>query len=256
MNVNAPIVIVTEGGAHVWALVNAVADALGPVTVIREQPESKRGILLARARRLGWVEAIGQLGTMILIRFGKRLFAGRVARIVVENKLMTEPRRDQAIIDIPTANSPEFLRAVEDLRPGVILLAGCRLLRAETLASLKCPVLNYHAGITPKYRGMNGSYWALAQRDPGNFGGTVHLVDTGVDTGAVLRHARGAPSAGDNVMLYALRVAAISREACVDAVRSALAGNLEPIRTDLPSRQWYHPTIWRYLWTGMTRGVW
>ena len=251
-----PIVIVTEGGAHVWAIVNAIADALGPVTVVREQPESKRAILLGRARKLGWIEAMGQLGTMVLIRFGKRLFVGRVARIVVENGLATEPRSGQRIVDVLSANSPDFLRAIETLRPGVILLVGCRLLRRETLSALQCPVLNYHAGITPKYRGMNGSYWALAEGDPFNFGGTVHLVDPGVDTGAVLRHARGRPGPGDNIMLYALRVAAISREACIDAVRSALAGRMEPIATDMPSGQWYHPTIWRYLWIGLSRGVW
>ena len=61
---------------------------------------------------------------------------------------------------------------------------------------MPCPVLNYHAGITPKYRGMNGGYWALATGDAGNFGATVHLVDAGVDTGGVLHQVRGRPGTG------------------------------------------------------------
>ncbi|TIX34518.1 MAG: formyl transferase, partial [Mesorhizobium sp.] len=24
----------------------------------------------------------------------------------------------------------------------------------------------------------------------------------------------------------------------------------------LPSKQWYHPTIWHYLWTGLTKRIW
>lgn len=36
-----PIVVVTEGGSHIWAIVNAVADQLGPVSVVLEAPESK-----------------------------------------------------------------------------------------------------------------------------------------------------------------------------------------------------------------------
>ncbi|TIU59801.1 MAG: formyl transferase, partial [Mesorhizobium sp.] len=61
-----PIVVVTEGGPHIWAIVNAITDRLGPVNVILESPESKKQLLLGRARRQGWLQAIGQLGTMVL----------------------------------------------------------------------------------------------------------------------------------------------------------------------------------------------
>ena len=33
-------------------------------------------------------------------------------------------------------------------------------------------------------------------------------------------------------------------------------GELRVVPNDAPSRQWYHPTIWQYLATGFTRGVW
>lgn len=157
---------------------------------------------------------------------------------------------------MPSANSPECLRAIEDIKPDVILLAGCRMLSRQTLAAIRCPVLNYHAGIAPKYRGMNGGYWALAQGDPENFGATVHLVDAGVDTGAVLHQVRGAPLPGDTLMSYPLRQAALSRGICIAAIEGVLAGKVTPIDPNLPSRQWYHPPIWSYLWTGLTKGVW
>ena len=150
----------------------------------------------------------------------------------------------------------ECRAAIDRLKPAVVMLAGCRLLSRQTLAALPCPVLNYHAGITPKYRGMNGGYWALATGDAGNFGATVHLVDAGVDTGDVLHQVRGKPGHGDNIALYALRLAAMSRETCAKSVEDVLGGRLAPVAPDLPSRQWYHPTIWFYLWTGLTRGVW
>ena len=159
----------------------------------------------------------------------------------------------QKIIHVPSANAPECLQAIADIRPGVVLLAGCRLLSRQTLAKMPCPVLNYHAGITPKYRGMNGGYWALASGDAENFGTTVHLVDAGVDTGGVLQQARGKPEPGDTISSYALRQAAFSRDICVEAVSDALAGKLATIKPDLPSKQWYHPTIWFYLWTGLTK---
>jgi methionyl-tRNA formyltransferase len=117
-------------------------------------------------------------------------------------------------------------------------------------------VLNYHAGIAPKYRGMNGGYWALASGDVENFGTTVHLVDAGVDTGAVLRQARGTPRPGDTISSYALRQAAFSRTICAAAIADALAGKFATFDPKLPSKQWFHPTIWSYVWTGFRRGVW
>ncbi len=178
--------VVTEGGPHVWAIVNAVTDRLGPVTVVLETPESKAQLLRRRSRRLGWFDVAGQVGTMALTRLGKRFLAGRAEKIVAENGLETAPRAGAAIVQVPSANSPEFLQAIEAAAPKVVLLAGCRMLSRKTLAAIPCPVINYHAGITPKYRGMNGGYWALASGDAENFGATVHLVDAGVDTGAVL----------------------------------------------------------------------
>ena len=251
-----PIAIVTGGGPHVWALVNAIADRVGPVSVVLETPESKKQLLLGRARRQGWISAIGQLGTMVLSRLGKRLLTSHAARLIAEEKLEVEPRQDQAIIHVASANGPECLEAIEKIQPGVVLLAGCRMLSKSMLARMPCPVLNYHAGITPKYRGMNGGYWALTSGDPQNFGTTVHLVDAGVDTGAVLKQVYGQPKRGDSISSYALRQAAFSRDICVEAVSDALAGKLTTIDPGLPSQQWYHPTIWFYLWTGLRTGIW
>ena len=60
----------------------------------------------------------------------------------------------------------------------------------------------------------------------------------------------------DTIASYALRQAAFSRDICVEAVANAMAGRLETINPNLPSKQWYHPTIWFYLWTGLTKRVW
>jgi methionyl-tRNA formyltransferase len=250
------ITVVTEGGPHIWAIVNAISRRLGPVAVILETPESKAQLLRRRAHKQGWISVAGQIGTMVLTRVGKRFFSSRADRLIAETGLETAPLSDQMVIHVPTANSPEFLDAIENLKPRVVLLAGCRLLTRETLASIPCPVLNYHAGIAPKYRGMNGGYWALATGDTANFGTTVHLVDAGVDTGGVLRQVRGKPRPGDNIMLYALRQAAFSSDICIAAIEDVLAGKAETIDPGLPSKQWYHPTIWFYLWTGLTRNVW
>lgn len=251
-----PIVFVTEGGEHIWAIINSLTDRFGPISVVLETPYSKRELLTRRAEKLGWVSVAGQLGTMVFIRITKRFLNRGIKRLIAEENLSTKPRSGQEIISVSSANGPELVETVRRLEPTVVFLASCRLLSAKTLAAIPCPVINYHSGINPKYRGMNGGYWALATGDRDNFGSTVHLVDAGVDTGAVLYQSRGKPGKGDTIASYAMRQAAFSRDICARAVEDALADRLTPVDTGLPSRQWYHPTVWQYLWTGIRRGVW
>jgi methionyl-tRNA formyltransferase len=250
------ICVVTAGGPYPWIIVNALTDHFGPVAVIRERPEPMGAFLRRRARREGWVSVAGQTATMALGKLGKKRIAARIAAIERAEGLESAPRPGQAIADVPSVNDPAFLDAVAGIAPDVVLLAGCRMMRAEVLAKLACPVLNYHAGITPAYRGMNGGYWALATGDRANFGATVHLVDAGVDTGGVVRQVTGAPEPGDSMLTYAHRLAALARPICIEAVEEALAGELAPRSPEGPSRQWTTPPIWRYLWTGVRKGVW
>jgi folate-dependent phosphoribosylglycinamide formyltransferase PurN len=250
------ICVVTAGGPYPWIITNALGKEFGPITVILEEPEPRSAFLKRRARKIGWFATAGQFGTMLLVRLGKKLFDKRIERIVAENELEEEPWPEHPIVRVNSVNSDEFLAAVRRLDPKVVFLNGCRIVKPDILSAIKCPVLNYHAGVNPQYRGMNGGYWALASGDAGNFGTTVHLVDPGVDTGGTLYQARTTPAANDNIMTYAHRLAAASRGICVQAVRDALEGKLRPVTIDAPSRQWYHPTVWRYLWTGLTKGVW
>jgi methionyl-tRNA formyltransferase len=250
------ICVVTAGGPYAWIIGNALIDRFGPITVVREQPESMKAFLKRRATKVGWISVAGQFVTMAYGKLGKKAAASRIAAMEQEEGLMSAPATGQRIIDVPSINAPEFVDAIVELKPKVILLVGTRMMKADVIAAMPCPVLNYHAGINPQYRGMNGGYWALATGDKGNFGGTVHLVDAGVDTGSVLHQARGEPAHSDTILTYAHRLAAISRGICCDAVGDALDGDLKPMRINAPSQQWYHPPIWSYLWTGIRKGVW
>ena len=138
----------------------------------------------------------------------------------------------------------------------MILLCGCRMIRPDILSRINVPMLNYHAGITPGYRGMNEGYWALARGVPEDFGATLHLVDAGVDTGAIVRQVRGRPLPGDTIWTYAYTQAAMSRQMCIDGVGAMLRGDARPEPLFGESEQHYHPEIWSYLWTGLSRGVW
>lgn len=233
-----------------------LADTFPALTVIVEQPISRLTLLQGRLRRLGAVRLAGQLAFMLLQRLQQRAARGRIAEIVETARLKAEWPRGPALVRVPSVNSPECIARLQQLRPQVILVVGTRLIERAVLAAVNIPFINYHAGVTPKYRGVHGGYWAKAENDLGNFGVTVHLIDAGIDTGAVLYQARVAPTPRDNFSTYPYLQMAAALPLLEQAARDAVAGTLKPQPVDLPSRAWSHPTLWSYLATGMRRGVW
>lgn len=71
------------------------------------------------------------------------------------------------------------------LKPDIVVLNICSLLTQDFLSDLKCPAINVHNGITPRYRGA-GNIWALQEDNPELVGVTLHHVDAGVDTGKAI----------------------------------------------------------------------
>ena len=87
---------------------------------------------------------------------------------------------------MPSVNDERTVALLTSLRPVLVVVNGTRIIATRVLESAGCPVVNLHAGITPRYRGVHGGYWALAEHHPEWVGTTVHLVDPGIDTGGVL----------------------------------------------------------------------
>ncbi|WP_077960897.1 formyl transferase [Ensifer adhaerens] len=250
------VVVVTAGGENPWIMINALASRFADIAVVEEQPESKGLFLSRRARKLGWLTAFGQLATMIASRFGKRFTRKRAAEIFAAYRVSGTPDPSIPVRPVVSINDAETIAQVRALKPDVVFLISCRMLKAETLAAIPCPVINFHAGINPAYRGLMGGYWALVNNDAENFGATVHLVDAGVDTGGVLCQSRQKPAAGDTMHTYPLLQTAASTDIAIAAVGDAIDGKLEVVDVAGPSRQWYHPPIWTWVWNGVRRGIW
>ena len=251
-----PIVIVTAGGRNPQVLINALNARFAKVTVLIEQPESKTLFLKRRARKLGWMIAAGQFATMAVSKFGKRFTEQRAEDILRDYGVSDAVDPAVPVIEIESINSTSALEHIHRIGPAVVFLVSCRMLSAPTLAAIPCPVVNFHAGINPQYRGLMGGYWARVENDEEHFGATVHLVDAGVDTGDILYQSRMTPSKSDTLHTYPLLQTAASTDIAIRAVEDVLSGSVKPLPANGSSRQWYHPPIWTWLWNGFTRGIW
>jgi len=250
------IVIMTAGGANPAIVINALAKCWPDLNVVVEQAESKSAIWKRRARRLGPVAATGQLATMVAGRLLKSSAARRAAEIIAEYGVSTELTSSVPVHHFASLNDPACRDFVRTLEPGVVLTVSSRLLTRATLADMPCPVINLHAGINPAYRGQMGAYWSLIENDATNFGATVHLVDAGTDTGGTLYEVRATPSPRDFISTYPLLLTAASTGIVIRAVEDALAGTLQPRAAEGRSVLRFPPTIWRWVWNGIARGIW
>jgi folate-dependent phosphoribosylglycinamide formyltransferase PurN len=237
-------------------MINALAARFPDLHVIEEQPETKGEILKRRARRLGWMNATGQMATMIASRLGKKFAERRSDEIIRQYGLSDGHDPSIPTTHVSSLNSTECHDAVTDLSPAVVFTVSCRILSKETLAVIPCPILNFHAGINPMYRGQMGGYWARVERDEENFGATVHLIDAGIDTGQSLYEQRVSPTKSDMIATYPLLITAASTGIAIRAIEDALSDNLRPYLASGKSALRYPPTIWTWLRHGITKGIW
>lgn len=224
--------------------------------VLIEEPESRAVFLRRRLKRLGVVAVAGQVAFTILQRVQQKWSRRRIDDIVAQFAGESARSEGPPVHRVKSVNTPECVGILKRLEPGVVLIMGTRIIAPGLMREIAVPFVNFHAGITPKYRGVHGGYWALASSDRENFGATVHLVDAGIDSGGILYQARGRPAEGDNFSTYPYRQLSLGLPLLARAAADALAGQLVPRTVDLPSRLWSHPTLWEYLISGLRRGVW
>jgi folate-dependent phosphoribosylglycinamide formyltransferase PurN len=224
--------------------------------IVVEPPVARSALARRRIKRLGVLHVAGQTAFAILARGLHYASRRRIGEILQQQRLAPQWPEGCQRFEVPSVNSAECVACLDRLDPRVILLLGTRVIDRNTLAAIKAPLINYHAGITPKYRGIHGGYWAKAEGDLGNFGVTVHLVDPGIDTGVVLYQARLTPTHADNYATFPYLQLAAALPLMEQAARDALAGTLAPQTVNLPSRLWSHPTIWSYVAAGLRRGAW
>jgi hypothetical protein len=86
---------------------------------------------------------------------------------------------------VPTLNGPEARAALRELAAEAAVSLDNSLIAEETFSLPPLGTLNVHHGAVPVYRGGPPVFWELAD-GLDRVGFTVHRVDAGIDTGAVL----------------------------------------------------------------------
>lgn len=226
--------------------------------VIVEGNVPKSTFLKRRIKKLGIFKVVGQMAfSSLVVPFLKKEAKNRRNEIIQKYDIQTdfEKIHNANTLFVPSVNSSECIQALKQIKPDIVIVNGTRIISKEVLTSIDATFINMHAGITPKYRGVHGAYWAYYNNDEENAGVTIHLVNEGIDTGSIIYQARIEKNEKDNFTTYTLIQTCVGVEYEINAIEDVINGRLKLTQNDLPSALYTHPTIFQYIYHRIRFGV-
>lgn len=216
--------------------------------VIEEKPIRGMALAKRRLKKLGFFRVGSQVAfSFLVVPFLGLAGKKRVKQIKSIYHFDETPVAEEKIIRFETVNDQACIDLLKELNPAIVIVSGTRILSKKLLDSCPAVFINMHAGITPQYRGVHGGYWAMANKDPEHCGVTIHLVDKGIDTGAVLFQKIILVQPSDNYTTYPFLQLGEGLPLMKKAVQDANEERLQStIMETKDSKLYYHPTIWQY----------
>ncbi len=240
------IVMLVGPGQSSRIMYHTLRHELNIKCVILENKVPAKTMIINRIKRLGVINVTGQLLFIFFNKVLAKISSAKRDQLIKQYNLNDESFPHDILKRVESASSDEAIHLLQKYNPGAVVVNGTRILSKKVISSIEAPFINTHMGITPKYRGVHGGYWALANRDNSNCGVTVHLVDEGIDTGGVLYQDIIQPGHTDDFNTYPIhqiaKAAPLMKAALCD-----VADNHIQVKSRYGSSQlWYHPTLLEY----------
>lgn len=235
MEVNPQLAVLTRAGSGfglVFLERLAASGVLPGLLVLEETPFARRWAMAkGLARRIGWVDAL---------RYNVGFWRPLLLRWLTRGYLYPIPdyrRYAHKVLITADINSPDVVSAISSAGVSRVVLAQSGIIRKKILEIPNLWIINCHPGLMPAYRGVDVVKWALLERAP--LGVTLHLVDAGVDTGAILETRSVVVQTGDTPESVESRMIATSLELLLEAsVRGP--DSYQPMPKSLSSGKQYY----------------
>ena len=139
------MVLLAGPGDTTDIVANWLDEHIFPVTVVTEGSQSRVHLTRRRIKRLGWVKTLGQV-IFVAIAMPVLRIRGRRRRnqILSESSLNDTARPPDFRVD--SVNSPRRSNFSRRLEPRVVVVNGTRIISSRVLDSIRCPIINTHAG--------------------------------------------------------------------------------------------------------------
>jgi methionyl-tRNA formyltransferase len=214
MATSQPRVVVLCGGAprHVY-VANRLCRSLDVVAIVQEVG---RRITPAKLASLAKPQvAARKIGRWLRDR---RRYAGSPEARFFFGEAEVRLDRPELLQRAEHINGRAVFEAVQRLTPDVVAVFGTSLIRPPLLGQGRLGMLNLHGGLSPDYRGADCTFWALYNGEPEQIGCTLHFINAGIDTGALIAHVCPAVREGDDELTLFWRAVRDSAEVYAEAI--------------------------------------
>jgi folate-dependent phosphoribosylglycinamide formyltransferase PurN len=89
-------------------------------------------------------------------------------------------------VDPKDRNSAMSVEFVKSLRPNLVLIFGCGLIKEPLYSALPQHSINLHLGLSPRYRGSATLFWPFYFMEPSYAGSTFHYINSQPDSGDII----------------------------------------------------------------------
>jgi len=225
--------------------------------IVQENKVSRKKFIQRRIKKQGYIKVVGQILFQLFIPKLLKIFSKeRIENIKAQYNLIDDLIPTKKLIAVESINSKTCIEFLKKEKPDLVIVNGTRIISKKVLNSTSATFINIHAGITPKYRGVHGGYWAIANKDEKNCGVTIHCVDAGIDTGSVLKQQLIKPSNKDNFVTYPYIQIGEGINLFNEVLQDFSKNQLKETQIfSKESKLWYHPTLWFYIINRLFRGI-
>lgn len=251
------IVLLAGKGESTIFMYNGLQAYFSIEKVLIEDGVPARQLVKRRIKRLGIFKVMNQLLFQLIISKVLRVVSKkRITALKKLYKLSSDAIPASKIKFIPSVNDTSCMAMLQSLQPDVVLVNGTRIISKKILQCVDAVFINSHVGITPQYRGVHGGYWALVNNDKENCGVTIHMVDTGIDTGSILKQAIIYPSKKDNFITYPYHQFGTAINLMKEVLQNIKENQLQPYKKEkAESNLYYHPTFTGYFYQYFFKNV-
>ncbi len=192
------VALTSETPANIWLVNQLLArhDVAGIVIERRPLALSAEEKIARRRRMYARHGVLRTLNKLLFNRFRSMFLAESDGRTIAESFFPDGApaayARDVPTVVVGNINDAACVQFIRERQPDVLAVCGTSVLKPAVFNLTPKGAINIHTGITPEYRSADPIFWALFRREPDKVGVTIHCIDKGIDTGAII-HQRTVP---------------------------------------------------------------
>ncbi len=127
-------------------------------------------------------------------------------------------------IETGAINHPEIIDILSGYKPCALATLSTSILGPAFIRTFPGIIVNYHAGLSPFYRGSGTNVFPICNREPEYIGATIHYIDEGIDSGDIIVQGRPEFSLDDDSHTLGCKTLIKGTELMRQAAELLLAG--------------------------------